>query len=358
MIEESFWRGKRVLVTGHTGFKGSWLSLWLLEMGAEVTGYALDPYTKRDNFCVTGLSDKMLDIRGDLNEQDRLSDLFDKFKPEIVFHLAAQPLVRISYEKPVETYQTNVMGTLYVLECIKNSNSVREAILVTTDKCYANKEQIWGYRENDPFGGYDPYSSSKACAEILIDSYRNSFLNPKDYRNHRKAIASVRAGNVIGGGDWSKDRLIPDCIRSIEQGKKIEIRSPYAVRPWQHVLDAIGGYLLLAQRLWNQPEEYGEGWNFGPEIASFANVWDVTKKIINEMKKGEIIDCSSQKNVHEENLLFLDSTKAWLKLGWRPHWGLDMAIRKTTEWYSKEQEKENMYEVGIKQIEAWREKNE
>lgn len=355
MINRDFWNGKRVLITGHTGFKGSWLSMWLLDMGAIIAGYALEPYTDRDNFVVSQLSNKMLDVRGDLSEMPKLQRLFDEFKPEIVFHLAAQPLVRKSYDYPIETYQTNVMGTLNILECIRKSESVKEAILVTTDKCYYNKEQIWGYRETDAFGGYDMYSSSKACAEILIDSYRNSFLNIKDYDKHGKAIASVRAGNVIGGGDWSKDRLIPDCIKAIQDGKVIEIRSPQAVRPWQHVLDALGGYILLAQKLWEEPTKYSEGWNFGPDITSFENVWSIVQRIIYFYGEGKVKDCSSEDNVHEANLLFLDITKSRLKLGWEPKWSLEIALYKTVEWYKKENNNEDMYECTIGQIREYME---
>lgn len=354
-MNKEFWNGKKVLVTGHTGFKGSWLSLWLLYMGAEVAGYAMDPHTERDNFVKTGLRDRMLDIRGDLSDREKLEKTFDDFQPEIVFHLAAQPLVRTSYEQPVETYQTNLMGTLYVLECIRACGSVREAVLITTDKVYANEEQIWGYREKDPFGGYDPYSSSKACAEILIDSYRNSYFNPKDYKKHKKEIVSVRAGNVIGGGDWSKDRLIPDCIRAIEEGRRIEIRNPYAVRPWQHVLDALSGYLLLAEKIWmNQGQNlYGGGWNFGPEYDSFATVKDVVWKVISKMGKGEMYEQEEVQHLHEAGILFLDITKAKSQLGWRPRWGLEEAVQKTVEWYREDGQGRNMYEVVMRQIEEY-----
>lgn len=352
-INRDFWKGKRVLVTGHTGFKGSWLCLWLIDMGAKVAGYALNPHTDRDNFVVSGLQSKMIDVRGDLKERDKLNQLFEDFQPEIVFHLAAQPLVRESYEKPADTYETNVMGTLYVLECIRFCKSVKTAILITTDKCYKNKEQIWGYRETDAFGGYDPYSSSKACAEILIDSYRNSYFNLERIKEHGKAIASVRAGNVIGGGDWAKDRLIPDCMRAMEQGVPIEVRSPKAVRPWQHVLDALSGYLLLTERLWESPCEYGGGWNFGPEYDSFETVWNIVERVISEMKQGEVIDCSSQQHSHEANLLFLDITKAKSQLGWKPKWKLDQAICKTMQWYKKEMQGEDMYKWGLWQIEEF-----
>lgn len=245
-----FYQGKRVLVTGHTGFKGSWLSIWLHEMGAEVVGVALDPYSDKDNYVLSGIGRKIkADLRADIRNGEQLKRIFQEYQPEIVFHLAAQPLVRLSYEIPVETYATNVMGTIKVMEAIRQTDSVRVGIMITTDKCYENKEQLWGYREDEPMGGYDPYSSSKGAAEIAIASWRRSFFNPKDYgQKHHVSLASVRAGNVIGGGDWALDRIIPDCVRALEADKPIEIRSPKAIRPWQHVLEPLGGYLLLAER--------------------------------------------------------------------------------------------------------------
>ncbi len=236
-MNKDFWTGKKVLITGHTGFKGSWLSIWLLELGAQVNGYALPPYTPQDNFVVSNLSSKIIDIRGDIRDYNKLGSVFDEYKPEIVFHLAAQPIVRESYENPLNTYQANVIGTVNTLECIRKSESTMVGVMVTSDKCYENKEQVWGYKENDSLGGYDPYSSSKGCCEIAINSWRKSFVNPIDYSIHGKAIASVRAGNVIGGGDWAKDRIVPDCIRAIEQNENINLRSPNAIRPWQHVLE-------------------------------------------------------------------------------------------------------------------------
>ena len=234
-----FYKGKRVLVTGHTGFKGSWLSIWLHELGAEVVGVALDPYSDKDNYVLTGIGSKIkADIRADIRDGENLKQIFAEYQPEIVFHLAAQPLVRLSYDIPVETYEANVMGTIHVMEAIRATESVKVGVMITTDKCYENKEQIWGYREDEPMGGYDPYSSSKGAAEIAINSWRRSFFNPADYgKKHHVALASVRAGNVIGGGDWALDRIIPDCIRAIEADKTIEIRSPKAIRPWQHVLE-------------------------------------------------------------------------------------------------------------------------
>ena len=246
-----FYKGKRVLVTGHTGFKGSWLSIWLHELGTEVVGVALDPYSDKDNYVLSGIGKKIkADIRADIRDGENLKQIFAEYKPEIVFHLAAQPLVRLSYDIPVETYEANVMGTIHVMEAIRATESVKVGVMITTDKCYENKEQIWGYREDEPMGGYDPYSSSKGATEIAINSWRRSFFNPADYgKKHHVALASVRAGNVIGGGDWALDRIIPDCIRAIEADKTIEIRSPKAIRPWQHVLEPLGGYMLLASKM-------------------------------------------------------------------------------------------------------------
>lgn len=334
-MNTAFWANKKVLVTGHTGFKGSWLSIWLHEMGAEVIGYALNPYSDRDNYVLSGIGKKIIDIRGDIRDLDCLSNVFEKYTPDIVFHLAAQPLVRTSYESPKDTYEINVMGTMNVLECIRKTKDTKIGIMITTDKCYENKEQIWGYRETDRFGGYDPYSSSKACAEILISSYRNSFFNPKKHSEHGKAIASVRAGNVIGGGDWAKDRIIPDCIRAMEQKEKIRIRNPKAVRPWEHVLEPLSGYLLLAEKLYDSPCNFSEGWNFGPEYSSFLTVWEMAEKMIDGLGKGTLLDISDGDAVHEAQLLFLDITKAKQKLGWKPRLSIDETIRLTAEWYKR-----------------------
>ena len=348
---------KRVLVTGHTGFKGSWLSIWLKELGAEVIGYSLDPYTEKDNFVLSHLSEKIVDIRGDIRDRKHLRKVFDKYQPEIVFHLAAQPLVRLSYDIPVETYETNLMGTINILEEIKNCENTKIGIMITTDKCYENKEQIWGYRENEAFGGYDPYSSSKGACEIAIQSWRKSFFNPKDYEKHGKSIASVRAGNVIGGGDWAKDRIVPDCIRALEAGKAIEIRSPRSIRPWEHVLEPLSGYLLLGQKMMEDPIKYCEGWNFGPNLDAIVNVWEVAEKIVKNYGKGNIKDISDPNALHEAKLLLLDITKSRFELGWKPTLTIDESIELTAEWY-KRYISEDVYQLCIEQINKFSELGE
>lgn len=335
-IFDGFYKGKRVLVTGHTGFKGSWLSIWLHALGAEVVGAGLDPATGRDNFVLTGIGEKInADIRADIRDARKMKQIFAEYQPEIVFHLAAQPLVRLSYDMPVETYQTNVMGTINVMEAIRATDSVKAGVMITTDKCYDNKEQIWGYRENEPMGGYDPYSSSKGAAEIAISSWRRSFFNPCRYADHGKSIASVRAGNVIGGGDWALDRIIPDCIRALESGKPIDIRSPRSIRPWQHVLEPLSGYMLLAKKMWNAPTEYCEGWNFGPRAESISTVWEVAEKVVKHYGKGTLRDLSDPNALHEAKLLMLDISKARFRLGWEPVMGIDRTIAMTTDWYRK-----------------------
>lgn len=347
----NFYKGKRVLVTGHTGFKGSWLSIWLHELGAKVVGVALDPYSDKDNFVLSDIGKKIkADIRADIRDGEKMKQIFAECQPEIVFHLAAQPLVRLSYEIPVETYEANVMGTIHVMEAIRATESVKVGVMITTDKCYENKEQIWGYRENEPMGGYDPYSSSKGAAEIAISSWRRSFFNPADFgKKHHVALASVRAGNVIGGGDWAKDRIIPDCIRAIEANKTIEIRSPKAIRPWQHVLEPLGGYMLLASKMWKEPTKYCEGWNFGPRTESIANVWDVATKLINNYGKGELKDVSDPNALHEAKLLMLDINKAHFKLGWEPRMNIDQCMAMVAEWYKRYQG-EDVYNLCVEQI--------
>ena len=335
-------KGKRVLVTGHTGFKGSWLCIWLNELGAEVTGVSLEPYSDKDNYVLSGIGNKIkADIRADIRDGRKMKEIFAEYRPEIVFHLAAQPLVRLSYEIPVETYQTNVMGTINIMEAIRATDSVKVAVMVTTDKCYDNKEQMRGYKEDDPMGGYDPYSSSKGACEIAIQSWRRSYFNPEDYgKKHHVSLASVRAGNVIGGGDWAKDRIIPDCIHALEAGKPIEIRNPKAVRPWEHVLEPLSGYLLLAQKMWNDPTGYCEGWNFGPETESASTVWDVATQLIQSLGLGELKDVSDPDALHEAGMLMLDISKAKVRLGWKPRMDVIRTIDLVTDWYKRYQKEE------------------
>lgn len=351
-MDQKFWNGKKVLVTGHTGFKGSWLCIWLIEMGAKVTGYALDPYSEEDNYSRSNVGALMQDIRGDITDKEHLFRVFEETKPEIVFHLAAQPLVLDSYENPSYTYEVNVMGTMYVLEAIRRTASVHAAVMITTDKCYENKETLHGYKEADPFGGYDPYSSSKACDEILIASYRRSFFSAQAYNHHQTAIASARAGNVIGGGDWAKNRILPDCIRAIEEDVPIKIRNRHAIRPWQHVLEPLSGYLLLAQKLMEQPEQFAEGWNFGPEEDAIWNVWDVASCVMESYGKGILQDASEANAVHEAGKLLLNIDKAKSNLHWIPRLTVTEAIQWTVEWYKNRYEK-NTYDICKKQIERY-----
>lgn len=350
-IFHNFYKGKRILVTGHTGFKGSWLSIWLHELGAEVVGIGRDPYSERDNFVLSCVGKKInADIRADIRDGEKMKEIFSEYQPEIVFHLAAQPLVRLSYEIPVETYQTNVMGTINIMEAIRATGSVKVGVMITTDKCYDNKEQMRGYKEDDPLGGYEPYSSSKGACEIAIQSWRRSFFNPDDYdKKHHVSLASVRAGNVIGGGDWAKDRIIPDCIRALEAGKPIEIRCPKAVRPWEHVLEPLSGYLLLAQKMWENPTEYCEGWNFGPEQGSVLTVWEIATAIIENFGYGELKDVSDPNALHEAKRLMLDITKAKNRLGWKPRLDAKQCAVLTSDWYKKYQN-EDVYSICVDEI--------
>ena len=353
-IFDNFYCGKRVLVTGHTGFKGSWLSIWLHELGAEVVGVSQDPFTNRDNYVLSGIGNKMMaDLRSDICDGQKMKEIFQKYQPEIVFHLAAQPLVRYSYEQPVETYEANVMGTIHVMEAIRATSSVKVGVMITTDKCYDNKEQMRGYKEDDPFGGYDPYSSSKGACEIAVQSWRRSFFNPEDYgKKHHVSLASVRAGNVIGGGDWALDRIIPDCIKALEQDKVIDIRSPKAIRPWEHVLEPLSGYMLLAKKQWEHPTEFCEGWNFGPESESVSTVWEVATELIKNYGKGELKDSSDPNAVHEAKLLMLDITKAKTKLGWKPRMNMQQCMELVADWYKRYQT-EDVYQLCVEEIDKF-----
>lgn len=353
-IFNGFYKSKRVLVTGHTGFKGSWLSIWLHELGAEVVGVALDPFTDKDNFVLSGIGTKIkADIRADIRDGEMMKQIFAEYQPEIVFHLAAQPLVRLSYKQPVETYEINVMGTINVMEAIRNTRSVKVGVMITTDKCYDNKEQMRGYKEDDPFGGYDPYSSSKGACEIAIQSWRHSFFNPDDYgKKHSVSLASVRAGNVIGGGDWAIDRIIPDCVKALEDNRPIGIRSPKAIRPWEHVLEPLSGYMMLAHNMWEEPTKWCEGWNFGPESESISSVWEVATELINNFGYGELKNFSDPNAVHEANLLMLDITKAKSRLGWKPRMDMRHCMTLVADWY-KRYKTVNVYDLCVEEIEEF-----
>lgn len=350
-MNEDFWSGKRVLITGHTGFKGSWLALWLQKLGADVAGYALEPTAPDSLFEIAAVRNRMESVYADVLDRRRLDNLFAAFRPEIVFHLAAQPLVRKSYREPVETYMVNVMGTIHVLEAVRVTDSCRVVVNITSDKCYENKEWVWGYREDDPMGGYDPYSSSKGCAELVTAAYRRSFFEAQ--REPRVALASARAGNVIGGGDFSEDRLIPDFMAAIGSGKRLYIRNPEATRPWQHVLEPLAGYLLLAEKLWHEPARYTQGWNFGPAPDDIRPVrWIVEK--LRDLSSHEVAwDIDTATKPHEARSLVLDSTKARTMLGWKPRWTLDHALKLVVDWYESYERGDSMRDVVLQQITSY-----
>ena len=353
VVNKEFWKNKRILVTGHTGFKGSWLSLWLQNMGANVVGVSLDPPTKPCLYEQARIADEMDDLRADIRDLNNIKAIFKKYKPEIVFHLAAQSLVRYSYREPVETYQTNVMGTLNILEAIRSVESVRAAVMITTDKCYENREWEWGYRENEPMGGHDPYSSSKGCAELLIASYRDSYFPIAAYDEHKTAIASVRAGNVIGGGDWAEDRLIPDIIRAVQLNTIVHIRNPNAIRPWQHVLEPLGGYIELAEKLFISGDKYAEAWNFGPKEEDAKPVQWIVKKITELWGEGAKWVIDKGEHPHEASYLKLDCSKAHTKLKWWPKWPLETALGKIIEWHKEELKGADMKLYTLNQIENY-----
>jgi CDP-glucose 4,6-dehydratase len=326
------YRGKKVLVTGHTGFKGSWLVLWLQTLGAEVAGYALAAETERSHLTLLNLD--MVSVEGDIRDLSRLQRVVEDFQPEIVFHLAAQPLVRRSYREPVETFDTNVMGTVNILEACRQTPSVRAIINVTSDKCYENREWVWGYRENDPVGGYDPYSASKGAAELVSAAYRRSYFNNAEYgKTHETLLATCRAGNVIGGGDWSEDRLIPDIVRAVEAEEAVIIRSPNATRPWQHVLDALSGYLLLGQNLLEGEQEFADAWNFGPADEDVFTVGQMCSLFEKEWGRSRFHYSKETLRLHEAGLLKLDCSKAHTLLGWTGRWRAQEAVAITAQWY-------------------------
>ncbi|MFZ5917489.1 MAG: CDP-glucose 4,6-dehydratase [Chloroflexota bacterium] len=349
-MNRAFWKEKRVLITGHTGFKGSWLSLWLQKLGASVVGYALNPPTQPSLFKVANVAQGMASIVGDIRELKCLQASFTEHRPEIVFHMAAQPLVRRAYHDPVETYSTNVLGTVNVLEAVRHCENVRSVVCITSDKCYENKEWLWGYRESDPMGGHDPYSSSKGCAELVIASYRNSFFPPDEYRHHKVAVASTRAGNVIGGGDWAKDRLIPDFMTAIMENRTVMIRSPHAVRPWMHVLEPLHGYLELAERLWMRGAEFAEAWNFGPHSEDAQTVQWIVDKLVRLWGEGARWESDLARHPHESRYLKLDCSKARSLLGWTTKLRLSTALEWIVEWYRGYQQGQDMRALTEEQI--------
>jgi CDP-glucose 4,6-dehydratase len=347
-VDPVFWKGKKVFLTGHTGFKGSWLSFWLASMGAKVTGYALAPNTSPNLFGVLSI-DSLIEKShiADIRDLTNLQNAMSHTNPDVVIHMAAQPLVRYSYVNPVETYATNVMGTVHVLESTRSIDSINATIVVTTDKCYENKEWVWGYRENESMGGYDPYSNSKGCAELVTSAYRQSYFSKSKLANH---VASARAGNVIGGGDWSEDRLIPDAIKAFETNKPLMIRSPLATRPWQHVLEPLSGYLILAQKLYERGSDFASGWNFGPGDEDNRSVQEVIDLLIAAWGESARWEKEGAEQPHEANLLKLDCSKARSQLGWVPKWSLETATQKIVEWQKAYQTRENMQPVSLAQI--------
>lgn len=348
-VSSHFWRGKRVFLTGHTGFKGSWLSLWLQSMGAELHGLALAPPTTPSLFEVAGVASGMASTIGDIRDYETVRSAMAAFKPDVVIHMAAQPLVRLSYSEPVATYATNVMGTVHVLEAARHVGTVRAVVNVTTDKCYENKEWVWGYREDEPMGGHDPYSNSKGCSELVTSAYRRSFFQASAI-----ALASARAGNVIGGGDWALDRLVPDTLKAFEKQQPVVIRNPHATRPWQHVLEPLSGYLVLAENLYSERgQEFAEGWNFGPHDDDARPVQWIVEHLVKSWGNGASWQVDGGEHPHEANYLKLDISKAKARMGWTPSWQLGTALEKITAWHSAWLAGQNMQQVCHRQIDEY-----
>jgi CDP-glucose 4,6-dehydratase len=352
-MNRTFWAGKKILVTGYNGFKGSWLSLWLQTLDANVIGYALSPPTNPSLFDIADIGSGMVCIKGDVRDLEHLKAVMAQHHPEIVIHMAAQPLVKYSYINPVETYSTNVMGTVNLLEAIRASESVHVIVCITSDKCYENKEWFWGYRENERMGGHDPYSSSKGCAELVISAYRNSYFPVEKYQNHGISLASTRAGNVIGGGDWARDRLIPDIIRGLMEKRTVVIRNPNAIRPWQHVLEPLGGYLLLTEQLWERGPEMGQAWNFGPNDEEVRPVSWIADYLTELWKDDACWELDSGSHPHEDTYLKLDCSKAKTVLGWAPRLRLPTALEWIVKWYQGWQEGCNMRRLSVAQIDRY-----
>jgi CDP-glucose 4,6-dehydratase len=347
-VDRAFWKGKRVFLTGHTGFKGSWLSLWLEDMDAVVKGYSLEPYTAPSLFDTANVSSGIESEFGDIRDFEKLKTSLESFSPDIILHLAAQPLVRDSYEDPLGTYETNVMGTANLLQASRSLPDLKSIVVVTTDKCYENREWEWGYRENEAMGGYDPYSSSKGCAELVTSAFRRSF-----FQSTYVAIASARAGNVIGGGDWSKDRLIPDVLRSYNDGEQVVIRNPKATRPWQHVIEPLSGYLILAEELYNYGQAFAEPFNFGPRDEDCQSVESILNSINNYWVNCPGWKLDEDANPHEARFLKLDISKAKDRLDWRPRWNLDSTIKRIVDWNKAFNRQEDMRQYCIKEIKSY-----
>jgi CDP-glucose 4,6-dehydratase len=349
----NFYNGRKVLITGHTGFKGSWLSILLKWLGADVYGYALEPNTVPSLYRLADADRFVSSTIGDIRDYDLLFKALEKHQPEIVIHMAAQPLVRESYRNPRETYEVNVMGTVNLLEAIRNAGSVKAVLNVTTDKCYENKEWHWGYRETDTLGGYDPYSNSKACSELVTSSFRNSYFNSGDSVIHGVALATARAGNVLGGGDWAEDRIIPDFIRAIIRHEKLKIRNPNAVRPWQHVLEPLSGYLLLCEKLCTKGGEFADSWNFGADDLDVKNVEWIAGRICQLWGENASYLIDSSPQPHEAGYLRLDCSKAKAMLGWTPEWNIETTMEMTVSWYKAYLGKADLHQISINQIEQY-----
>ncbi len=353
VTDKEFWRGKRVFLTGHTGFKGAYASLWLSEWGAEVTGYALGPVSSPNLFELARVDKRVTSLTGDIRDREALAKAIRRAKPDVIIHMAAQPLVRESYITPVETYETNVMGTVHLLDAARSCEGLRAIVAVTTDKCYENKEWVWGYREDEPMGGHDPYSSSKGCCELIINAYRRSFFPPERYSGHGVAVASARAGNVIGGGDWSKDRLIPDFLAAMERGEQVLIRSPRATRPWQYVLEPLSGYFALARALYERGAAFGGGWNFGPEDADAREVEWIVRRMCALWGGGAAYRVDAAEHPHEASSLKLDISKAKALLGWSPRWDLARALEVLTGWHKRYLAGEDVRALCLETIENY-----
>ena len=354
-LDKSFWKGKRVFITGHTGFKGCWLAYWLSLMGANVKGFALKPNTTPNLYGTLSLGEHIESVFGDIRDIIHLKREVLDFAPEVIFHMAAQAIVRESYEQPVETFQTNVIGTANLLESVRSLNSVKSVLSITSDKCYENHEWDWKYRESDAMGGWDPYSSSKGCAELVTASYRRSFFQNGSSGSLITGIATARAGNVIGGGDWSRDRLIPDIMRAFSEKREVIIRNPAAVRPWQYILDLLHGYLLLAHHLYEDPVTYSQAWNFGPSEQDEQSVEYITNRMIESWREGASWKLDEEANPHEANYLKLDSSKARMKLGWSTILELEQALDSLTSWYKNYYEGADMADITLKQINEFEE---